>query len=406
MTESAKTSANLFVGMEAQLDAIDTRQLRRRQQYAEGPSLSTIQFDGREYVNFSSNNYLNLAHDPNVIAAAKAATDRFGAGAGGSRLITGSMAIHRELETAIARFKGTGCAVVFSSGYLANLGLIQTLAQRDGPTPLPIFFDRLAHACIVDGVMLAGRPWRSFPHNDVAAVERLLMGTKSEMSHHGYRAIVVTEGVFSMDGDIAPLADLLSVCEKQNALLVVDDAHGTGTIGPNGRGAAAHCGIAGAHNLIQMGTLSKALGAMGGFVAGPQVLCDLLINRARAYIFETALAPASVGAALTSLQLLEKEPERVAALRSNIAQTVTALKDRGMQVATSETPIIPVIIGDAGNTLRVSEALRSEGFLVVAIRPPTVRPGSSRLRITVMSSHTEDQINGLAASLAKAISVL
>lgn len=388
MTESGKTSGNLFAGMEAQLDAIDARQLRRRQVFAEGPPLSTIQFDGREYANFSSNNYLNLAHDPEVLAAAKAATENLGAGAGGSRLITGSMTIHQELESAIARFKGAAGAVIFSSGYLANLGLIQTLAHRDGPTPIPIFFDRLSHACIVDGVMLAGRPWRSFPHNDVPAVERLLAGSRNDESRQGYRAVVVTEGVFSMDGDIAPLADLLSVCEKHNALLVVDNAHGTGTLGPHGRGTAAHCGIAGAGNLIQMGTLSKALGAMGGFVAGPQILCDLVVNRARAYIFETALAPAPAAAALASLQLLEKDPNTVAALRFNVGRMVTALTERGVQVAASESPILPVIIGDAGKTLTVSQALRSDGFLVVAIRPPTVRPGSSRLRITLMSSHT------------------
>ncbi len=381
------------------LDAIAGASLRRQLLHGDNAPAAWLGRDGRRWLNFSSNNYLDLAAHPRVTAAAAAAATRFGAGSGGSRLITGSLLPHRELEDALAAFKGAEAALVFSSGYLANLGVLQALARRSDGSRVAVFFDRLSHACVVDGAQLSGAPWRTFPHNDLARLGQHL--ARAAAGGKSPAAIVVTEGVFSMDGDLAPLAEMMSLCERHDALLVVDDAHGTGTIGPGGRGAAALAGICGPR-VIHMGTLSKALGSQGGFIAGPAVLRDLLVNRARAFIFDTALAPPSAAAALEAVHVIVEEPERIGALARRSALLRVRLREHGFTVPESPSPVVPVILGDAERTLRASAELRDRGFLVVAIRPPTVPRGTSRLRITVMASHTDEQVAALADAVAAA----
>ncbi|MCX7717811.1 MAG: 8-amino-7-oxononanoate synthase [Candidatus Sumerlaeaceae bacterium] len=386
----------------AELQRLETENLLRRQVAADGPSGKIFESGGRALINWSSNNYLDLACHPRVVAAAGQAARRWGAGAGGSRLITGALAIHRELEERLAALKSAEAALVFSSGYMANLGLIRVLSSPAPAVNVPVYFDRLSHACIVDAAMTAKAGWRSFPHNDPHALDRLLSRAVATRAEY-FSAVVVTEGVFSMDGDLAPLPALLEVCDRHNAVLVVDDAHATGTIGPEGRGSAAYWQVTGHPRLVQMGTLSKALGSMGGFVAGPRVLIRLLENRARTFIFDTALAPPCAAAALESLRLLDEAPDRWKRLVANAGLLRDALRRRGAAVTSGVSPIVPVVLGAADRTLAVDAALRAAGHLAVAIRPPTVRPGSSRLRLTVMATHAEEDIESLAEALHAAI---
>jgi 8-amino-7-oxononanoate synthase len=386
----------------AELERLGHEQLLRRQVYAEGAPGPLFECGGRTLVNWSSNNYLDLAAHPRITEAAARAAARWGVGAGGSRLITGAMSIHRELEERLAALKSAEAALVFSSGYMANLGLLRVLASPAYGVRVPVIFDRLSHACIVDAAMGAEGGWRSFPHNDVGALDALLARMTRRRTGRipaHFSAVVATEGVFSMDGDLAPLPALLEVCERHGAVLVVDDAHATGTIGVSGRGSAAYWGVSGHACLVQMGTLSKALGSMGGFVAGPRVLIRLLENRARTFVFDTALAPPCAAAALAALQLMEDEPERCACLTANAALLREKLCAAGCSVPSGVSPVVPVVVGGAARALEMGAALREAGHLAVAIRPPTVRPGTSRLRLTVIASHTADQILSLAAAL-------
>lgn len=384
----------------ARLDALERAALLRRTRHADSPPGPVTLLDGRTLHNFSSNNYLDLAAHPRVTSAAAAAAAASGAGAGGSRLITGSLRVHAELEAALADLKGAEDALVFSSGYAANLGVLQALGERADGSRVPVFFDRLSHACIVDAVRLAGVPWRTFAHNDTARLERLLRGLPAT-GDGSPAAIVATEGVFSMDGDTAPLAAIMRLCERHDALLLLDDAHGTGTTGADGRGSAHAAGIAGHPRLVHMGTLSKALGSQGGFVAGPRVLREILVNRARTFVFDTALAPPAAAAALEALRVMRDEPERVAALRRNAERLRARLRDGGIGVPESPSPIVPVVLGGADHTLAESARLLDAGFLVVAIRPPTVPRGTSRLRITLGAGHTTDTVDALAEEILR-----
>jgi 8-amino-7-oxononanoate synthase len=378
-----------------QLASLESCELLRTMRFSDVPPGASFSSGGRDFLNFSSNNYLGLAGDNRVVAAAKRALDEFGAGTGGSRLISGSMRIHCELEEKLAQFKGQQAALVFSSGYLANLGVIQALASRCDQSRVPVFMDRLCHASIIDGVRLCASPWRSFPHNDCEALAAMLTALPKSGKP---RAIVITEGVFSMDGDVCPLPQLLRLCEEHDALLIIDDAHATGTIGAKGCGSGEFHEMGCSPNLVHVGTLSKALGSQGGFVAGCREMVELLMNRARTFIFDTALAPPCAGAALESIRILQSEPEIVAQLQCNSRQ-LRGLLELSPEAEGMTSPIIPVVLGTARKTMEATKTLADKGFLVVGIRPPTVRRGTSRLRIAVNRLHTGEQIESLAAAI-------
>ena len=375
--------------------------LHRRLRPAVPAGTNELIIDGRSIVDFSSNDYLGLARHPRLAEAAAQAARQHGAGAGASRLISGSRTIHSDLEGALAAWKGTPGALVFSSGYLANIGVVQTLSRRADGTHIPIFFDRLVHASLIDAVRLSGSPWRTFHHNVCERLERFLQRLPTSAS--SLSALIITEGVFSMDGDLPPLAELLKLCERYNALLILDDAHGTGTMGVGGHGTADHAGATGHPHLVQTGTLSKALGSQGGFVAGPHLLIELLINHARSFIFDTAHAPPCAAAALEALRILEAEPDRVEHLRNNLRRLRDNLRVGGLSIPDHPTPIVPVVLGDAAKALAVAQHLEKAGFLTIPIRPPTVPAGSSRLRITVTATHTAQQIDQVSQELLRAL---
>ena len=328
--------------------------------------------DGRPVVSFASNDYLGLTQHPAVIAAAHTALDRWGAGSGSARLIVGSRPVHSELEQALAAWKHTEAAVCFPTGFAANLGTLTTF----GDPEVLICSDELNHASIIDGARLARADVAIYRHADVAHVDALLRDAQCE------RAIVVTDTVFSMDGDVAPLADLVEVCARRGALLVLDEAHAV--LGPELDPNAV--------DVLRVGTLSKTLGSLGGFVAGPRRYTDLLVNRARAYIFTTASTPADAAAALAAVGVLQSVEGD--ALRSRLRADLERVRPG------HPSPIVPVVIGDERATLAASAALLEQGLLVPAIRPPTVAPGTSRLRVALSAAHTDEQINALVAALA------
>lgn len=326
---------------------------------------------GRPVISFCDNDYLSLSHDARAIEAAASAARQYGAGAGGSRLITGNHPLNTELEARLARMKGMDGARVFGSGYLANLGAIPALVGK-GDT---IIMDELAHACMHAGARLSGAGIRLFRHNDVADAARLIAGAPGQI-------LLLTETVFSMDGDVAPLAELGALAEATGAWLMTDDAHGLGVVDP---GNPAH---------VQMGTLSKAAGAYGGYVCGPEALMQLLVSRARSFVYTTGLPPPVLAAAITALEIIETEPERGAAARRH-ARLFTDL----MGLPAPQSVIVPVIIGPEAEAMRISAALLERGFLVTAIRPPTVPAGTARLRVTFATGHSEQDVRALARAL-------
>ncbi|GAC1409242.1 MAG: 8-amino-7-oxononanoate synthase [Actinomycetota bacterium] len=352
---------------------------------ASPPSESVVQ-DGKALLHFASNNYLGLASDPRVIDAANAAADRWGVGSGSARLITGGSTVHEELEQDLARFKGTESALLFSSGYLANVGAITAITDSEDE----IFSDQLNHASIVDGARLSKARVRVYRHADVDHLDALLRSSDAR------RKLVVTDTVFSMDGDLAPLQSIVELCERYGAILMTDEAHATGVVGPGGRGLIAELGLEGRVQIV-MGTLSKSLGSAGGFLAGSAALISLLLNTARSFIFDTALPAPVVAAAKRALEILVEEPQHVERVRSNAVRLA-----RGLRAGTDPcSAIIPIVIGSSEGALRVSEALREEGILVPAIRPPSVPQGTSRLRATVMSSHTHAHIDAFVDAFAR-----
>jgi 8-amino-7-oxononanoate synthase len=388
-----------------QLRSLEELHLLRETKRASNPAGPAIVRNGQTLWNFSSNNYLDLATHPHVLKKAQEALEKWGTGAGGSRLITGTLEIHEELEWRLSRLKKTETALVFSSGYLANIGVIQALSRTADGTRVPILFDKHVHASLIDAILLSGSPWKSFPHNDIEAARRIgesLLQGKAPQSGQGKRQpriLIVTEGVFSMDGDVAPLDELYKLTEQWEGLLIVDDAHGTGVVGFGGSGVASIMGVAGAPRLVQVGTLSKALASQGGFVACANVVRDLLVNRARAFIFDTALAPPCVGAALGALDVLENDPDRLAVLAANVQLLRDALRSRGFEIPESPSAIIPVMVHDSRRAPRLAEELEKKGYLVVAIRPPTVPPQTDRLRITVMVTHPQSVLASFAEVL-------
>jgi glycine C-acetyltransferase/8-amino-7-oxononanoate synthase len=339
--------------------------------------------DGRQVINLSSNNYLGLANHPALAAAAKEAIDRYGCGSGASRLISGNMALHEELEFRLARFKGTEAALVFNSGFQLNTGILSTLAGEGDV----IFSDALNHASIIDGCRLSRGQTVVYPHGDLNRLEAAL-----RQSVNSQRRLIVTESIFSMDGDEAPLTQIVELAERHDAMVMVDEAHATGLFGANGAGVVAKLGLSD-RVAVQMGTLGKALGGFGAYVAGSRALRELLINRCRSFIFTTALPPAVMAMAIAAVDLVEREPERRAVLWDNCRHLSEGLRALGFDTRPPASAILPLIIGDAGACMKLSEQLLERGIFAQGIRPPTVPPGTSRLRITVMATHGREHLD-------------
>ena len=368
--------------IDTELQQIKDAGLYRRLRRVDGDQDSTLTLDGREVINFSSNNYLGIANHPALAAAAKGAIDRYGCGSGASRLISGNMTLHEELEAKLAEFKGCEAALVFNSGFQANTGILSTLVGEGDV----IFSDALNHASIIDGCRLSRAKARVYGHCDLDQLETQLKAASS-----GARKLIVTETIFSMDGDEAPLVGVVDLAEKYNALVMVDEAHATGIFGANGAGVVAKLGL-GERVPIQMGTLGKALGGFGAYVAGSRALRELLINRCRSFIFTTALPPAVMAMAIAAIDLVRSEPQRREALWENCRRMKQGLMRVGFELGPRESPILPLIVGDATKCMELSERLLQRGVFAQGIRPPTVPPGTSRLRITLMATHTKDQI--------------
>ena len=367
--------------LEQELSQRKTAGLLRRRRLLESAQGAHIRVDEREVLSFCSNDYLGLANHPALIAAAKAAANDVGVGSGASHLITGHHRLHHELEESLAHFVGLPQALLFSTGYMANLGIVTALAGRGDA----VFADRLNHASLNDAVVLSRAELKRYPHSDMAALEKLLASSQAK------RKLVLTDAVFSMDGDIAPITELLALCEKYDAWLMLDDAHGFGVLGTGGRGVLEHLGLK-SPRIIYMATLGKAAGVAGAFVAGEPALIETLVQNARTYIYTTALPPLLAAALLASLKLIEAEGWR----RVRIGELVAALRGglslQRWQLAESVTPIQPLVIGSNDEALMVSERLLERGILVPAIRPPTVPKGTARLRISLSAAHTPEDV--------------
>jgi glycine C-acetyltransferase len=364
------------------LAAIKERDLFRRLRYLEGGQTPRVQVEGQEAILLCSNNYLGLADHPALQEAAIQALERYGCGAGASRSVSGTTELHRELEKRIARFKGSEAAVILSTGYMANIGLLTTLV---GANDL-IVSDELNHASIVDGCRLSRAEVRVYRHGAMDHLEALL----KRSSHR--RRLIVTDGVFSTEGEIALLPEIRQLADRYGALVMVDDAHATGVLGPGGRGTGEHFGMA-ERIEIQMGTLSKALGGFGAYVAGTQDLIDYLINCCRPFIYTTAIPAAVAAMALAALEIVEKEPERRERLWENTGYFRNRLQNLGFDTGGSETPIVPVLIGDNALTMEADSRLMARGVLAQGIRPPSVPAHGARLRTTLMATHTQEDLD-------------
>ena len=368
---------------EQRLNELAARHLTRRLtplHFSVGP---VVEIEGRQILLLASNDYLGLARHPEVIQAAIEATQRFGTGAGASRLISGSLPPHQKLESALAQFKGTEAALTFSSGYLANIGTIPALIERGGL----ILADRLCHASLIDGCRLSAADFRIYRHNDTDHLRSLLAKRRQTR-----RTLIVTDGLFSMDGDLAPLPELSRLAQDYEAELYIDDAHGTGVMGPHGRGTAEHFGIE-PQIPFQMGTLGKAFGSSGAYIAGTSIVIRYLMNTSRSFIFTTAPPPSSAAAATAALHILQREPERRARLWANRERLFSGLTHMGFSLSPSASPIMPILVGNADTALSFAEHLFTEGVYAPAIRPPTVPDATSRIRVTVTSEHTSSHID-------------
>ena len=341
-------------------------------------------YDGREVINLASNNYLGLANHPKLIEAAIAATRTFGVGSGAVRTIAGTMRIHMDLEEKIARFKNVEACVVFQSGFTANAGTVSSILGKEDF----ILSDELNHASIIDGARLSRATIKVFRHKDMAHCEQLL----EELAPLPGKKLVITDGVFSMDGDIGPVDKLAGLAEKYGAIMMVDDAHASGVLGRNGRGTIDHFGLDGRVH-IQVGTLSKAIGVLGGYVCGSRDLIEFLYHRARPFLFSTSHPPAVAAACLAAFDVLEEEPERIAQLWENTRYFKAGLKSAGFNTGISETPITPVIVGDAALAHQLSRELFDGGVLATGIGFPTVAKGKARVRTIVASTHTKAELD-------------
>ncbi len=375
--------------IDEELASLERRGLRRRLTERDGRQASEIEIDGRRLANFGSNDYLALAADPRLAEAAACAAREQGWGSGASPLITGRGPTHRRLEARLAEFEGTEASLLFSTGFAANAGTIAALA---GPGDV-VFGDRKNHASLWDGCRLSRADVRAYRHADCDHLEHRLA-----KAGRYRRRLIATDALFSMDGDLAPLADLSRLAERYRAMLLVDEAHATGVFGPGGRGAAEHLGVERRVH-VRVGTLSKALGSIGGFVAGSRSLVDWLVNRARPYVFSTAPPGAAAAAALAALEVVEGEPNRRRDLLAEAASLRARLAEQGWDVGRSASQIIPVVVGEPDRATRLAAALRERGLLVPAIRPPTVPEGGACLRISLTHGHTREMIDRLVEAL-------
>jgi glycine C-acetyltransferase len=369
--------------LKEELAALDAGGLLLHPRTLEGMTGARARFDGRDVINLASNNYLGLASHPRMNRAAADAALRLGAGSGAVRTIAGTMSLHRELEERFAAFKHADSALMFQSGFTANAGTVAAILSKEDV----IVSDRLNHASIIDGARLSRAEIAVFDHRDADHAERLL----TETARPGRHQLLITDGVFSMDGDIAPLPDLVEVAERRGAIMMIDDAHASGVLGSGGAGTVDHFGLHGRVD-IQVGTLSKAIGVLGGFIAGGVHLTEWLQNRGRPFLFSTSAPPAVVAACIEALAIIEDEPERLARLWSNTASLKDGLRSLGFDTGTSETPITPVITGDEEATQTFARRLFEEGVFCPAIVFPTVGKGLARVRTIVTADHTEDDL--------------
>ena len=372
-----------------ELKRIKESGLYRQMKYLQSPQQPYVKIAGKSYLMLSSNSYLGLCNDQRLKQTARDAIEKYGVGSGGSRMTSGSYEVHKKLEDEIAAFKGAEAALLFNTGYMANVGAISSIAGKDWV----IFSDRLNHASIIDGCRLSGAEIVIYEHCDASDLE------KKAHSHRGRRALVVTDGLFSMDGDIAPLPEIVQVVKKYNMLLMVDDAHATGILGENGGGTADYFGLQNEID-IQMGTFSKALASEGGFIAGNRDLIDYLTNKARSFIFSTALAPSTVAVSLRALEIVQAEPRLRQSLIANSAWFREKLREIGFEIMDFPTPIISIVLGQPELTVNFSNRLMEKNIFVSAIRPPTVPQGTSRLRINLMATHTVDDLAPAIDSMA------
>lgn len=380
--------STLLEHLRAELAALDDQALRRQRRTVDTPCTPHVTVDGRPLLAFCSNDYLGLAGDPQLVQALAAGAARWGAGAGASHLVSGHYGVHEELEVRLAAFVGMEAALYLSTGYMANLGVTSALLGRGDA----IFADRLNHASLVDGALLARAALRRYPHGDLDALARLLENTPAA------RRAIVTDSVFSMDGDLAPLGELLALAERYDCWLIVDDAHGFGVLGPQGRGALAAAELA-SWRLIYVGTLGKAAGVSGAFVAGQREVIAWLVQKMRTYVFTTGAPPALAHALLASLDLIEHGDARRAHLAALIRLLRSELRLTRWHLLPSETAIQPVVVGDNAATVALARALWNEGLWVPAIRPPTVPADTARLRISLSAAHSEDDVRRLATTL-------
>jgi len=378
--------------LDEELHALKKAGLHRQVPAVEARSVTHISIKGRELLLMASNDYLGLSYHPYLISRAAQAAAQWGAGSGSARLISGSCSLFDDLEKRLAGFKQTQAALLFSTGYMANMGLLGALA---GPDDI-IFSDELNHASIIDGCRLSRAKVSVYPHvNHAALAARLRRAGRFR------RRIIVTDAIFSMDGDIAPLPRLLEIARTHDAVLIVDDAHGTGVLGPQGRGTVAHFGIEDTERLVIMGTLGKALGCFGAFVAGSRVLIDYLVNRARTFIFTTAMPPANAAAALAALDIVEEDEGLRERLQDNIAFMQSGLRSLGFDLGSGQTQIIPIMTGTTSTALAMAADLMKQGIFLLAIRPPTVPANAARLRLTVTALHTRQELERIVAALKK-----
>ena len=380
---------HLHAELSAQLEQLESDGLKRRRRTLEAPCGPLARVDGRDLISFCSNDYLGLASDPALIEAACAGARQWGVGSGASHLVSGHQAPHDLLEQRLASFTGFEKTLLLSTGFMANLGIVPALVGRGDA----VFADKLNHASLIDAVQLSRADSQRYPHGDLTALERLLTRSTAK------RKLILTDAVFSMDGDLAPLPELLELAERFDAWLVIDDAHGFGVLGPQGRGSLAHFALPHAERIVYMGTLGKAAGGSGAFVAGSETVVEWLLQRARTYIFTTGSSPAMACALLAGLDLIEHGDDRRTHLRKLGAQLRDGLDDTRWQLMPSPTAIQPVIIGDNHEALRVANALFERGLWVPAIRPPTVPKGTARLRVSLTAAHTGAQVAQLVDAL-------